>query len=318
MAKYTYQAGAKWPEYGLIDLTNYTNPTDAIATIMNQIRAYQSEGDYEHANELIQQYSEQLKNCSFDSAAVNKYVEELRNLEIYTKARKQQIFYGPEQEASVYLVPDDVWIGDATQTDGEIVSEGDATPSDVLSGVSFTSESGIHQIGTMPNNGSIQEQITVGQTYIIPQGFHDGSGTITAVSSSLPDSSSTGSGVADLGIYKTNGHYGYRNEIDVSGVNYVKFDINVPTVQTDTISIKNGSNVVNLQYPINGLIYVYGYNKTGGTSKYYMFKAKNVEGAWMSVKTNASDTEKCNITNITEKSFTIKWPNATSFTYVVW
>lgn len=62
---------------------------------------------------------------------------------------------------------------------------GDAIVSDVLSGKTFTNDNG-PQTGTMTNNGAVSRTISAGQSYTIPAGYHNGSGTVTATSSA-PD-----------------------------------------------------------------------------------------------------------------------------------
>ncbi len=56
---------------------------------------------------------------------------------------------------------------------------GDALPAEVLSGKTFTNDNG-PQTGTMTNNGAVSETLSAGQSYTIPEGFHNGNGTVTA------------------------------------------------------------------------------------------------------------------------------------------
>ena len=57
---------------------------------------------------------------------------------------------------------------------------GNAQPSDVLSGKTFTNDAG-EQVGTMPNRGNVNQTLTnQGQEYTIPQGYHGGGGKVTA------------------------------------------------------------------------------------------------------------------------------------------
>ena len=109
MADYTHQAGAQWPDE-LITLTDYKDADDTVGSLIAQIKAYQEAGNYEAAQALINQHSAELKQYVFDSAAINKYVEELRNLQIYAKVNKQQIFY-QNTEPNTFIAKDDVWIG---------------------------------------------------------------------------------------------------------------------------------------------------------------------------------------------------------------
>lgn len=56
---------------------------------------------------------------------------------------------------------------------------GDAIASDVLTGKTFSNAQSTGIAGTMPNNGAVTETVTAGQTYTIPAGYHNGSGTVT-------------------------------------------------------------------------------------------------------------------------------------------
>lgn len=58
---------------------------------------------------------------------------------------------------------------------------GDALPAEVLSGKTFTNDNGA-QTGTMTNNGAVTQTLSAGQSYTIPEGYHNGSGTVTASS----------------------------------------------------------------------------------------------------------------------------------------
>lgn len=58
---------------------------------------------------------------------------------------------------------------------------GNASATHVLSGKTFTSPAGLAVAGTMTNNGAISKTITPStsaQTYIIPKGYHSGSGKV--------------------------------------------------------------------------------------------------------------------------------------------
>ncbi|MBZ9690745.1 hypothetical protein [Clostridium sp. M14] len=56
---------------------------------------------------------------------------------------------------------------------------GNATADKVLSGSTFTNDSG-PQIGNMPNQGIKTASLNCGGSYIIPAGYHNGSGKVTA------------------------------------------------------------------------------------------------------------------------------------------
>ena len=56
---------------------------------------------------------------------------------------------------------------------------GDAVAADVLSGKTFTNDNG-PDTGTMPNRGAVTQALNAGESYTIPEGYHNGSGTVTA------------------------------------------------------------------------------------------------------------------------------------------
>lgn len=56
---------------------------------------------------------------------------------------------------------------------------GNALPAEVLSGKTFTNDNGA-QTGTMTNNGAVTQTIQPGASYTIPEGYHNGTGTVTA------------------------------------------------------------------------------------------------------------------------------------------
>lgn len=62
---------------------------------------------------------------------------------------------------------------------------GDAVSSEVLSGKTFTNDNG-PQTGSMTNNGAVTQTLTAGQSYTIPEGYHNGNGTVTATNNA-PD-----------------------------------------------------------------------------------------------------------------------------------
>lgn len=56
---------------------------------------------------------------------------------------------------------------------------GDALPAEVLAGKTFTNDNGA-QTGTMTNNGAVTQTLSAGQSYTIPEGYHNGNGIVTA------------------------------------------------------------------------------------------------------------------------------------------
>ena len=63
---------------------------------------------------------------------------------------------------------------------GTTVGGGTATAAQVLEGVTFSSNLGKELLGTMKNNGAVTATIAPGETYTIPEGYHNGEGTVTA------------------------------------------------------------------------------------------------------------------------------------------
>ena len=57
---------------------------------------------------------------------------------------------------------------------------GNATTADVLSGKTFANASSDSLTGAMTNNGAVSEALNCGDSYTVPAGYHNGSGTVTA------------------------------------------------------------------------------------------------------------------------------------------
>lgn len=78
---------------------------------------------------------------------------------------------------------------------------GDVAGSEVLSGKKYTSANGLHASGTMPNRGAVTKTLAAGEEYTIPNGYHNGSGKVTAPTlSSLTNGTATS---ADILLDKT-------------------------------------------------------------------------------------------------------------------
>ena len=107
MARYTHEF-SQYPA-DIIEKTHYKNADSTIVELLNQIKAYEAAGNYSAAQTLISQNINTLKQYVLDSSAINRYVEEIRNIEIYVKAHKQQIYY-QGTEPYTYADVDDVWV----------------------------------------------------------------------------------------------------------------------------------------------------------------------------------------------------------------
>lgn len=110
MADYTYESGAFFPSSGIMPLTHYLDATNEIAPIINQIKLYQAQGEFEKIQALLDE-NPIIKRYVFGTEDINRLEEELRNTEIYSKNVEQQIFYQPNSPA-VAMSVGDVWIGD--------------------------------------------------------------------------------------------------------------------------------------------------------------------------------------------------------------
>jgi len=69
----------------------------------------------------------------------------------------------------------------ATATVNMLASElGDATAAQVLEGSFFSSRNGLYQEGTIPINNAINQKLNISTTsYTIPEGYHNGNGTVS-------------------------------------------------------------------------------------------------------------------------------------------
>lgn len=67
----------------------------------------------------------------------------------------------------------------ADNIDSIVLGSGNAVEADVLSGKTFSNDSGTGKVGTMPNRGAVSQSLAVNGTYTIPQGYHNGAGQVT-------------------------------------------------------------------------------------------------------------------------------------------
>lgn len=109
MADYTHEY-SQFPDQ-LLTRHNFKDADDSIASIINQIKILQANGEYSRAAEFIELYKDTLGPYVLGSEYLNTIDEETRNIEIYTKAKKQQIFY-QDDEPNESTWKNDVWLGE--------------------------------------------------------------------------------------------------------------------------------------------------------------------------------------------------------------
>lgn len=63
---------------------------------------------------------------------------------------------------------------------GGVQPTGDAVAADVLTGKTFSNANAVGISGSMANNGAVSQTLAAGASYTIPEGYHNGSGTVTA------------------------------------------------------------------------------------------------------------------------------------------
>ena len=109
MASYTNEF-SEFPSQ-ILTRHNFKDADDAIANVVNQIKILQSQGEYDRAAEYIDAHKTELGPYVLGSEYLNTIDEETRNIEIYAKAKKQQIYY---QDAEPNMEPSvgDVWLGE--------------------------------------------------------------------------------------------------------------------------------------------------------------------------------------------------------------
>ena len=99
------------------------------------------------------------------------------------------------QAGGQYTIPAGYHNGQGTVTAESLANQtqGDATAPDILDGKTAW-VNGAQVTGSMPDNGAVTKEMTAGETYTIPAGYHNGSGTVTAptVASETPGTAIAG------------------------------------------------------------------------------------------------------------------------------
>jgi hypothetical protein len=108
MAEYTHEY-SQFPSQ-ILELHNFKDVDDSVASLVNQIKNLQSAGNYAKASELVEANADTLKPYVLSMEYLNMIDEELRNVEIYAKSKKQSVYY-QESEPTENVSQYDVWIG---------------------------------------------------------------------------------------------------------------------------------------------------------------------------------------------------------------
>ena len=88
----------------------YKDVDDSIATLVNEIKALQAQGQYDQAAIKIAQNRDVLRKYVINAEAINRIEEETRNIEVLFKTKTQSIKYQSE-EPTENIMTGDVWIG---------------------------------------------------------------------------------------------------------------------------------------------------------------------------------------------------------------
>lgn len=104
---------------------------------------------------------------------------------------------------------------------------GDAAVGNVLSGKTFYNNSLTRQAGTMTNNGAVSQALNCGGSYTIPEGYHNGNGTVSANSLA----SQTGVDSGKTAIDASHVHSGYQGWVNG---NKISGSYTEPTIQSIT------------------------------------------------------------------------------------
>ncbi len=107
LASYTNEY-SRLPEQ-IMERHYFKDIDNTIADLINQIKTLQAQGQYDRVNAIIKENKENLAQYVIGSDYINAIDEEIRNLEIYAKSKKQSIYY--EESEPEYAVHSDVWIG---------------------------------------------------------------------------------------------------------------------------------------------------------------------------------------------------------------
>lgn len=119
---------------------------------------------------------------------------------------KLQIDIVVQNDVYGYIGDNDTFIPFKSQADIDAAvtaaKVGDAATDDVLSGKTFTNASTSGLIGTMTNNGAVSQSLDTSTTsYTVPQGYHNGSGTVSITT----ETKTQAAGTSNVDVTPTSG-----------------------------------------------------------------------------------------------------------------
>ena len=107
MANYTHEY-SNFPTT-IMEKSNYKDVDDTVAELINQLKTFQQNKDYNSAILLIAK-NPSLKQYIIGVDVINKIIEEVRNTQIYAKRTKQTIYIQDEDNEPTTAIDGDVWI----------------------------------------------------------------------------------------------------------------------------------------------------------------------------------------------------------------
>lgn len=107
MASYTHEY-SNFPTT-IMEKSNYKDVDDTVAVLINQLKTFQQNNDYDSATLFIAQ-NPSLKQYIIGVDSINKIIEEIRNTQIYAKTTKQTIYVQDKDNEPISAIDGDVWI----------------------------------------------------------------------------------------------------------------------------------------------------------------------------------------------------------------
>ena len=124
----------------------------------------------------------------------------------------------------------------------QAILTGDATAGDVLSGKTFYKDDANTKLtGSMTNNGAVSQALDCGDSYTVPAGYHNGSGTVTANSLASQTGIDSGKTAIDAS-HVLSGYQGWANGNKISGTYTAPTITSITPSNSSPVSLSSGSN----------------------------------------------------------------------------